>query len=74
MRQLIRIKKGLQAPVVEVGNLKPRRAFLDVSDTVCGFYLAALKAKAGEVYNLCADKTYEIAQVLRAAIELAGVQ
>ena len=25
VRQLIRIKKGMQAPIIEVGNLKPRR-------------------------------------------------
>src|SRR5215831_7176599 len=34
VRQLVRIKKGQQAPVIEVGNLKPCRAFLDVKDTV----------------------------------------
>ena len=27
VRQLIRVKKGLQPPIIEVGNLKPRRAF-----------------------------------------------
>ena len=54
VRQLIRIKKGLQHPVIEVGNLKPSRAFLDVNDTVRGFYLAAMKGKRGEAYNLCA--------------------
>src|SRR5882672_12479658 len=48
VRQLIRIKKGLQSPIIEVGNLQPRRAFLDVSDTVRGFYLAAMKGKRGE--------------------------
>jgi GDP-4-dehydro-6-deoxy-D-mannose reductase len=74
VRQLVRIKKGLQPPVVEVGNLKPRRAFLDVNDTVRGFYLAAMKGKRGEVYNLCADKPYEIRQVLRTAIGLSGVK
>ena len=55
VRQLVRIKKGLQPPVIEVGNLKPHRAFLDVRDTVRGFYLAALKGKRGEAYNLCAS-------------------
>ena len=38
VRQIVRIKKGLQKPVIEVGNLKPLRAFLDVHDTVRGFY------------------------------------
>jgi GDP-4-dehydro-6-deoxy-D-mannose reductase len=74
VRQLIRIKKGLQPPVIEVGNLKPRRAFLDVSDTVRGFYLAALKGKRGEPYNLCASKTHEIGELLRTAIRLSGVK
>jgi GDP-4-dehydro-6-deoxy-D-mannose reductase len=74
VRQLVRVKKGLQPSVVEVGNLKPRRAFLDVSDTVSGFYVAALKCKRGEAYNLCADKPHEIRQVLRTAIRLSGVK
>jgi GDP-4-dehydro-6-deoxy-D-mannose reductase len=74
VRQLIRIKKGLQAPVIEVGNLKPHRAFLDVDDTVRGFYLAALKGRPGEAYNLCATKTHEIGELLRTAIRLSGVK
>ncbi|HET8925037.1 MAG TPA: GDP-mannose 4,6-dehydratase [Candidatus Acidoferrum sp.] len=73
VRQLARIKKGQQSPVIEVGNLKPRRAFLDVNDTVRGFYLAALKGKRGEAYNLCAAQTYEIGELLNLAIRLSGV-
>jgi GDP-4-dehydro-6-deoxy-D-mannose reductase len=74
VRQLVRIKKGQQQPVIEVGNLKPRRAFLDVNDTVRGFYLAALKGKPGESYNLCATETHEIGDLLRTAIRLSGVK
>jgi nucleoside-diphosphate-sugar epimerase len=74
VRQLVRIKKGLQPPVIEVGNLKPRRAFLDVRDTVRGFYLAALRGVKGEAYNLCATSTHEIGELLRKAIKLAGVK
>ena len=74
VRRIIRIKKGLQPPVLEVGNLKPRRAFLDVQDTVLGFYAAAMKGKRGEVYNLCATKTYEIGELLHLAIRLSGVK
>src|SRR5208282_342120 len=74
VRQLIRIKKGLQAPFIEVGNLKPRRAFLDVKDTVRGFYLAAMKGLRGEAYNLCAATTYEMNEVLRLAIDLSGLK
>ncbi|MGH9686775.1 MAG: GDP-mannose 4,6-dehydratase [Candidatus Acidiferrales bacterium] len=73
VRQLVRIKKGLQRPVVEVGNLKPRRAFLDVDDAVRGFYKAASRGRRGEAYNLCAERTYEMSEVLRIALALAGV-
>jgi GDP-4-dehydro-6-deoxy-D-mannose reductase len=74
VRQLVRIKKGQQAPFIEVGNLKPRRAFLDVRDTVHGFYMAALHGKRGESYNLCAAETHEIGKLLRTAIHLSGVK
>jgi GDP-4-dehydro-6-deoxy-D-mannose reductase len=74
VRQLVRIKKGLQSPIIEVGNLEPRRAFLDVNDTVRGFYLAALKGKRGEAYNLCATRTYRIRELLHTAIRLSGVK
>lgn len=74
VRQLVRIRKGQQAAVIEVGNLKPHRAFLDVRDAVRGFYLAATKGKAGESYNLCAATTSEIGTMLRTAIRLSGVK
>ena len=74
VRQLVQIKKGKHSPVIEVGNLKPRRAFLDVRDTVRGFYLAAQKGQPGESYNICATATHEIGTMLRTAIRLAGVK
>jgi len=74
VRQIVRIKKGLQKPVIEVGNLMPERAFLDVSDAVHGFCLAALKGRPGEAYNLCATKTHKIGAILDSAISLSGVK
>lgn len=74
VRQIIAIKKGQQAPVIEVGNLKPRRAFLDVNDTVRAFYLAGMKGKRGESYNVCATRTHRMSEVLQKAIRLSGVK
>ncbi len=74
VRQLVRMKKGLQLPIIEVGNLNPRRAFLDVNDAVRGFYMAGTKGKWGEVYNLCATKTHAIGELLETAIRLSGVR
>ncbi|HEX4038299.1 MAG TPA: GDP-mannose 4,6-dehydratase [Acidobacteriaceae bacterium] len=74
VRQIVRIRKGQQQPVIEVGNLKPRRAFLDVQDTVRGFYMGALRGKRGEVYNLCATGTHTIETILQTALRLARVK
>lgn len=74
VRQLVRIKKGQQGAIIEVGNLQPRRAFLDVNDTVRGFYLAAMKGKRGESYNLCATRTVRIQELLHTAIRLSRVK
>ena len=74
VRQIARIKKGTKPPYIEVGNLKPRRAFLDVRDTVRGFYLAAMRGKRGEAYNLCAAKTIPIGKMLTSALRIAGVK
>jgi len=59
---------------LEVGNLKPRRAFLDVKDAVRGFYVAATKGHRGEAYNLCAANTHTIGEVLHFAIDLSGLK
>jgi GDP-4-dehydro-6-deoxy-D-mannose reductase len=45
-----------------------------VNDTVRGFYLAALKGKRGEAYNLCATATHQIGELLRTAIRLSSVK
>jgi GDP-4-dehydro-6-deoxy-D-mannose reductase len=74
VRQLAAIKKGIQNPVIEVGNLKPRRAFLDVNDTVRAFYLAAMKGKYGESYNVCATRTHKMSELLQRAIRLSGIK
>ena len=74
VRQIVAIKKGRQAPVIEVGNLKPRRAFLDVNDTVRAFYLAGMKGRRGESYNVCASRTHRMSEVLQKAVRLSGVK
>ena len=73
VRQLIRIKRREQKPVIEVGNLEPLRAYLDVADTVRGFYLAAQRGEPGESYNLCATRTRSVGEILRAAISISGI-
>jgi GDP-4-dehydro-6-deoxy-D-mannose reductase len=63
-RQIARIEAGKQSPVLNVGDLTPRRDFSDVRDIVRGYRLLALKGKSGEPYQLCSGKGVTVRQVL----------
>jgi nucleoside-diphosphate-sugar epimerase len=75
-RQVARIAAGLQEPVVEAGNLDPRRDFLDVRD-VCGAYIACIVRRAalapGEIFNLASGTAHRIGDILKDLAALAGV-
>lgn len=62
--QIARIEKGIQEPVVYVGNLSAIRDFTDVRDIVKGYWLSLEKGEPGEVYNICSGKGYSIREVL----------
>ncbi len=71
-RQMARIKLGIQEPVLEVGDLEPKRDFTDVRDIARGYWLAAIKGRAGEIYNLCSGKAYSIKEIALKLIALTG--
>jgi len=50
---------------LRVGNIKTRRAILDVRDTVEALMRLADKGEPGEAYNICADAVYPIEQFIR---------
>ena len=76
-RQIARIEAGLQAPVLEVGNLDTRRDFLDVRD-VCAAYLACIDRRdslpAAAIFNLASGEARRIGDILTALQALAGLQ
>jgi GDP-4-dehydro-6-deoxy-D-mannose reductase len=51
-RQIARIERGLQPPVMQVGNLSACRDFTDVRDVVRAYDLLMRHGAAGEVYNV----------------------
>ncbi len=73
-RQIALIEKGLQEPVIKVGNLEAKRDFTDVRDMVRAYYLSVLKCKPGEVYNVCSGKAWEIKEVLDYLLSLSKVK
>jgi len=63
-RQIARIERGLQEPVIRVGNLDARRDFVDVRDVARAYRLAARRDLRGEVFNVCSGRAVSIRQVL----------
>ncbi|MBC7333928.1 MAG: GDP-mannose 4,6-dehydratase [Actinobacteria bacterium] len=63
-KQIALIEKGLEEPVIRVGNLEAVRDFLDVRDVVRAYSLILEKGIEGEVYNVCSGKKYKISEIL----------
>jgi GDP-4-dehydro-6-deoxy-D-mannose reductase len=57
-----------------VGNLDAIRDFTDVRDTVRAYWLAVLKGRPGEVYNIATGTGITIREVLDRLIALANVE
>jgi GDP-4-dehydro-6-deoxy-D-mannose reductase len=72
-RQVARIARGRQAPVIEVGNLDVVRDFSDVRDVVRGYAAALAHGRAGEAYNLCSGRGTTVRAVLETLCDLAGI-
>jgi GDP-4-dehydro-6-deoxy-D-mannose reductase len=65
-RRAVEIETGIRPPVLMVGNTTNRRAIIDVRDFVRALWLSAEHADAGEVYNIGADQTYSIQEIIDA--------
>lgn len=63
-KQIARIEKGKQEPVMLVGNLDSVRTWADVRDTVRAYWLMMQKCPAGEVYNIGGNVTMTIREML----------
>lgn len=72
-KQIAEAEVGLREPVLHVGNLEGRRDFSDVRDIVRGYCLALTKGAPGEVYNLGAERSYSIRQVLDGLTSMSRV-
>ena len=70
-KQIVRIERGEQEPIVKVGNLKSVRTFADVRDAVKAYHLLVRKCTPGEAYNIGGNTTMEIGDMLNMLIDLS---
>ncbi len=70
---LVEIEKGFKE-VLEIGNTDTVRDVTDGRDAVKALLMLAEKGVAGKVYNLCSGKSYAMADILKSAISLSGLE
>lgn len=73
-KQVVQIEKGLQEPVMKVGNLAAKRDFTDVRDVVRAYCLLIEKGKPGETYNVGSGHAVAIQEILDMIIKQSGVE
>ena len=72
-RQVMEIRLGRRAPVLQVGDIDVTRDFTDVRDVVRAYGLLLEPGRNGEVYNVCSGREYRIRDLLQQLLTLAGV-
>jgi len=63
-KQIARIEKGIQEPVLKVGNLDSVRTFCDVRDMVRAIWLLLEFGELGGVYNIGGNRTMTVERML----------
>jgi GDP-4-dehydro-6-deoxy-D-mannose reductase len=73
-RQVAAIEHGRQAPVLETGNLSPRRDLTDVRDMVQAYILLMERGRVGEAYNIGTGQTHSMQEMLDRLLRLTTVR
>lgn len=72
--QIVKIKKGLQEPKLEVGNLLSKRTVMDVRDCVNAYYKLMMSDKSsGEIYNIGSEEIHEMGYFTDILIKIADL-
>jgi GDP-4-dehydro-6-deoxy-D-mannose reductase len=70
VKQFVKIARGLQDPVIHIGNGAIIRDFVDVHDVVEAYGLLLERGKRGEVYNICSGNGRSIREIITLLSEL----
>jgi GDP-4-dehydro-6-deoxy-D-mannose reductase len=72
--QIARIEKGLQPPVLHVGDLTSKRDWTDVRDMVKAYWLCLEKGVPGEVYNTGSGTAIEVGEMLDILLSMSQIK
>ncbi|MFQ5834312.1 MAG: GDP-mannose 4,6-dehydratase [bacterium] len=77
--QIIRIKRGLQKPVLRVGNINSQRAVMDVRDVVAAYYKLMIKyilggIRNGDIFHISGHNLQTIEYYIDLMMNLANVK
>lgn len=72
--QIAAIERGVQAPVLCVGDLSAERDFSDVRDVVRAYALALRRGEPGEVYNIGSSRAVPVSVVLTTLLGMSRVE
>ncbi|MFX1316114.1 MAG: GDP-mannose 4,6-dehydratase, partial [Promethearchaeota archaeon] len=69
--KVAKIELGLMEPLIQVGNLNSYRDFTDIKDSLKAIWLATIKGKPGETYNICSNRKIQIREILDKALNFS---
>lgn len=78
-KQIALIEKGLQEPIIKVGNLSSIRTFQDARDAIRAYFLLAMaakdnKIKRGDYFNIAGQEAFKLTEVVDLLISLSTVK
>jgi GDP-4-dehydro-6-deoxy-D-mannose reductase len=72
-QQLTRVKKGLQPPQLQVGDVDVTRDFLDVDDVLHAYLGLLDHGRSGEIYNVCSGVEQSVRALIMHMARLSGI-
>ncbi len=73
-RQIKAIVAGVEKPPIKVGNLDPKRDFIDLEDASAAFLAIAEKGHSGQIYNICSGHSHSMGEMLKSMMAAKGVK
>jgi GDP-4-dehydro-6-deoxy-D-mannose reductase len=74
VKQFVQVVRGIQKPVINIGNGAIVRDFIDVHDVIEAYNVLLSRGKKGEVYNICSGEGRAIKDIVEMMSEMLGIQ